>query len=177
VNKQFRDGWRLANEALVKAIAPLTPAQLATEVYPKAPIWGSVAHLAGTRVYWLCEIAKEPGKNETSFRDLDIATGGWEDDPAHPRSAEELVGALESTFRVIDSTLARWGDDTDAIEVRMTRADGTVRIHTRGSILWRMITHDAFHIGEISLAMGTHGIGPNEGNGPIDLWIGLSRPG
>jgi hypothetical protein len=59
----------------------------------------------------------------------------------------------------------------------MKRADGTVRIHTRGSILWRMITHDAFHIGEVSLAMGTHGIGPTGGNGPIDLWIGLSRPG
>ena len=173
MNEQFRDGWRQANEALIKAIAPLTPAQLATQVYPPAPIWGSVAHMAGARVYWLCRICKEPGIERTPF----TSDEGWEDDLSHPRRADELVEALRTTWDVVEDVLGRWSEESFGQEVRMTRADGAVRIHTRGSILWRMITHDAFHIGEISAAMGTHKIGPNAGNGPIDLWIGLSRPG
>ena len=167
----FYQGWELANQALIDAIAPLTAEQLATEVYPKAPIWGSVSHLAGTRVFWLCHIFKEPGMETTPFTDPDR---GWEDDPSHPRSAAELVGALRSTWKIVDHALNTWTPESLTQTARRP-LPGRVQIHTRQSVLWRMITHDAFHIGEISAAMGTHQIGPNAGNGPIDLWAGLSR--
>lgn len=52
---------------------------------------------------------------------------------------------------------------------------GQVQLHTRQSVLWRLITHEAFHAGEISLALGAHGLGSKSANGAIDLWSGLSR--
>jgi uncharacterized damage-inducible protein DinB len=36
--------------------------------------------------------------------------------------------------------------------------------HTRASILNRLVTHEAFHGGEISQLLGVHGLPP------IDLW-------
>jgi hypothetical protein len=41
---------------------------------------------------------------------------------------------------------------------------GKTQIHTRQSVLMRLITHDAFHSGEISEILGTHRL-PE-----IDLW-------
>ena len=134
------------------------------------PDWGqksaSVSHLAGTRVYWLCHVFEEPGAETTPFTD---PTGvGWEDDPDHPRRADELVGALRSTWAIVEHTLGVWTPESLGREARRVLGD-TVRMHTRQSVLMRMITHDAFHSGEISLALGSNGLGA------IDMWRGLSR--
>ena len=45
---------------------------------------------------------------------------------------------------------------------------GKTQIHTRESVLMRMITHEAYHNGEISLVLGTHGL-PE-----IDVWRSAS---
>jgi len=42
--------------------------------------------------------------------------------------------------------------------------DGHAQVHTRGTILQRMLTHDAYHCGELSQTLGIHGL-PQ-----IDLW-------
>jgi hypothetical protein len=73
------------------------------------PIWATVGHTAGARVYWLCDVIGEPGAETTPFPDA--ATTGWEDDLDHPRSADELVEALDSTWRLIESCLDRWTPD------------------------------------------------------------------
>src|SRR5439155_405067 len=88
----FYKGWHLFNASLIDAIAPLSAAQLALPV-GKAdwPIWASASHLAGTRVFWLCHIFKEPGAETTPFTDPNV---GWEDDLSHPRGADELVHRL-----------------------------------------------------------------------------------
>jgi len=161
------EGWRLFNESLVTALAPLSGEQLALAVgSPTWPIWASASHLAGARVFWLCHVFKEPGAETTPFAD---PTGlGWEDDLAHPRSAAELVGALTSSWNIVERCLATWTPETLSQEARRTR--GTeVRIHTRQSVLMRLITHDAFHTGEISLALGSNGLAA------IEPWGGLSR--
>lgn len=170
--ERFFRGWSLTNDALIDAIAPLTPEQLGIPIRRDWPIWASVSHLAGTRVYWLCHIFKEPGEESTPFHD---PTGmGWEDDLTHPRSGPELVGALESTFRIIDRTLQTWTPESLGQTARRPRGD-RVQIHTRQSVLFRMITHDAFHAGEISLALGEHGLGSGSPGGAVDLWARLSR--
>ncbi|HEU5287065.1 MAG TPA: DinB family protein [Candidatus Limnocylindria bacterium] len=169
----FFAGWRLANDAIVTAIAPLSAEQLALPVgSPTWPIWASVSHLAGTRVYWLCHVFGEPGAGTTPFTDPNL---GWEDDLAHPRGADELVGALGSTFAIIERTLERWTPESLAQTARRVRPDGQVQIHTRQSVLWRRITHDAYHAGEVALTLGANGIPGTSPNGPIDLWSGLSR--
>ena len=163
----FYEGWRLFNESLAAALAPLTSEQLALPVGSSTwPIWASASHLAGTRVFWLCHVFKEPGAETTPFTD---PTGfGWEDDLAHPRSADELVGALASTWSIVERCLATWTPESLGQEARRTR--GTeVQIHTRQSVLIRMITHDAYHTGEISLTLGSNGLPA------IEPWKGLSR--
>jgi uncharacterized damage-inducible protein DinB len=171
----FYRGWDLGNAALIGAIRDLTPAQLALPVGSADwPIWASVSHMAGTRVFWLCQIFKEPGAETTPFNDP--GGMGWEDDLSRPRSAEELVGALESTGRIVAHTLATWTPDTLGREAKRVGPTGEVRLHTRQSVLMRIITHEAYHCGEIALTLGSNGLGGRTGpNGPIDMWAGLSR--
>ena len=162
----FYEGWRLANDTIIAALEPLSAVDLALEIRSGFPIWASASHLAGARVFWLCHIFKEPGAETTPFND---PTGfGWEDDLTHPRDAAELVGALRSTWSIVERTLATWTPESLTQEARRV-GPGVVQIHTRQSVLWRMITHDAFHSGEISLALGSNGLGA------IDMWRGLSR--
>lgn len=167
------EGWRLANDTLIGAIAPLRSRQLALLIRPDWPIWASVSHIAGTRVYWLCHVFGEPGGETTPFTD---PASGWEDDLAHPHDAEELVGALGSTWRIVEHALETWTPNSLAETARRVRPDGTAQLHTRQAVLWRMITHDVFHTSEISLVLGANGLGGTDPNGPIDIWTGLSRP-
>jgi uncharacterized damage-inducible protein DinB len=170
----FYLGVQLVNDALIGAIEDLTDEQLAiTMGAPPWPLWASVAHLAGTRVFWLCHIFGEPGAETTPFADKSGV--GWEDDLTHPRGADELVGALRSTWGIVDRALTTWTPDTLGREARR-EGGGTVRLHTRQSVIVRLITHEAYHCGEIALTLGAHGLGGKTGpNGPIDMWAGLSR--
>ena len=160
-------GWHLFNENLIEVLAPLTAEQLALPIgKPDWPVWASASHLAGTRVYWLCHIFKEPGAETTPFNDP--SGFGWEDDLTHPRRADELVHALESSWRIVERSLETWTPESLSLEARRP-IGGTVQIHTRQSVLIRMMTHDAFHSGEISLVLGSSGLGV------IEPWRGLSR--
>ncbi len=163
----FYAGWHLFNEGLVTALAPLSADQLGLPVgAPTWPIWASAAHLAGGRVYWLCHVFGEPGADTTPF--INPTGFGWEDDLAHPRSANELVAALASSWKIVEHCLATWTPETLGQEARRIRG-GVVQMHTRQSVLMRMLTHDAFHIGEISLTLGSNGLPA------IEPWAGLSR--
>ena len=172
----FYAGWNLANEGLIAAIAPLTAEQLALPIgSPAWPIWASVSHIAGARVYWLCHVFGEPGAETTPFFPDSYIDAGWEDDLAHPRRADELVHALRSSWRIVAHALETWTPDTLGREARRVRGD-VARLHTRQSVLMRLITHDAYHCGEIALTLGSHGLQGESPNGPIDMWAGLSRP-
>jgi uncharacterized damage-inducible protein DinB len=169
----FYKGWSLFNDELITAIEDFTPEQLAIPIRKDWPIWASVSHLAGGRVFWLCQILGEAGAETTPFND---PTGfGWEDDLSHPRNATELIGALRSTWRIAQHALDTWTPEMLAEERPRTGPAGT-RMHSRQSVIMRIITHDAFHGGEISHTMGEHKIGGDGPNGPIDMWRGLSRP-
>ena len=90
-------------------------------------------------------------------------TDGWEDDLSHPRNAAELVGALDTTFALIEGVLDRWTPDLLSTEVRREYG-GQVAVHSRSSILQRIFSHEAYHCGELSQTLGIHGL-PQ-----IDLW-------
>ena len=161
----FRD-WAQYNDRLIGGVRDLTAEQLAIRAGPNhAPIWALAGHVAGVRVYWLCGVFGEPGAETTPFPDPFFEIG-WEDDEENPRRADELVFALESTWAVVAGCLARW---TPAmLEEGFERVrDAVIQVHTRQSVLMRLLSHDAFHSGEISQLLGVHGLPP------IDLW---SRP-
>jgi hypothetical protein len=52
--------------------------------------------------------------------------------------------------------------------------NGKVQFHSRQSVLIRLLTHDAYHCGEIAQALGMHGLEE------VDIWTGrvpaLSTP-
>ena len=156
------DMWPQYNRRLRDVIAAMTDEQLAIRPSPDGwPIWATVGHTAGTRVYWLCDQVGEPGAEATPFAN---AGGiGWEDDLDHPRTATELVGALDTTFGLIEAALDTWTlEMMDDTFVRET--NGGRQVHTRRSILQRIFTHEAYHCGELSQTLGIVGL-PQ-----IDLW-------
>lgn len=157
--------WPQYAERICDAVRDLAADQLALRAGPEhGPIWALAAHLAGTRVFWLCGVFGEPGADGTPFTDP-LSGVGWEDDESHPRSGAELAWALDSTWEVVRDTLARWSiDDLHRTAIRL-RADGSRQAHTRASVLNRLCSHDAFHAGEISQLLGLHRLPP------IDLWV------
>lgn len=154
--------WPQYDRRLREVIAPMTDEQLAIRAAPdRLPVWAVVGHTAAMRVYWLCEVVGEGGAETTPF--WQGATVDWADDLDRPRSADELVSGLESTFAIVDGCLDRWTPEmlTDRVE---RHYGGTVQEHTRASILLRLLTHEAYHCGELSQTLGIHHL-PQ-----IDLW-------
>ena len=163
----FYAGWRQMNDRLIEVVGSLSDEELAWVPAPGMwPVWALVGHLCGARAYWLCAVLGEPGVERTPFTDPNGA--GWEDDPTHPRGADELVHALRSTWTLIDACLERWTPEMLRVEFRRQRG-AVVQLHTRQSVLIRLLTHDASHSGEISHTLGSHG------RGEVDLWSRLSR--
>ena len=154
--RPFYDLWPQVNLRLRDVIGAMTDEELAMRPAPERwPIWATVGHTAGARVYWLCTVMGEPGAERTPF--TDPGGVGWEDDLQHPRAADELVRALDSTFQLIETCLDRWTPHmlADAIDREL---DGRHEVHTRGSILQRLFTHDAYHCGELSQTLGIAGL-------------------
>jgi hypothetical protein len=155
--------WPQYATRLRDGVAGLSADQLAIRAGPEHdPIWALTAHAAGARVYWLCGVFEQPGADRTPF--TEPLTGlGWEDEPDHPRSGDELARALDSTWEVVRDCLDRW--TIADLALTATRDWGDVRqVHTRASVLNRLFSHDAFHVGEISQLLGLHGLTP------IDIW-------
>jgi uncharacterized damage-inducible protein DinB len=149
--------WPQYNRRLRDRVAAMTDDELAIRAAAdQLPIWAAMGHTAAMRVYWLCEIVGEPGAESTPFW-KDGAAIDWADDLDHPRSAGELAGALDSTFAIVDGCLDRWTVDMLADEIRRDFR-GVVQIHTRASILQRLMTHEAWHAGELSQTLGINGL-------------------
>ncbi len=168
--RPFYADWAGYNRRWIEGIRRLTPDDLALPVpaqrdyeTPPWPIWAVAAHTVGPRVFWLCDVFGEPGAEETPFPG---DTPGWEDDLSHPRTVEELVWAWESTWKVIERCLDRWTVDTLDVSVDREERGRPNEVHTRQSILMRMINHEAYHLGEVNLVLGSHG------RAPIDPWPG-----
>jgi uncharacterized damage-inducible protein DinB len=160
--RRFYDRWPQYNRRLTEIVGAMSDEQLAIRSSPERdPIWAIVGHTAGVRTYWLCGVVREPGAETTPWPKAD--GDGWEDHPDHPRSAAELVMALDTTWAIIDGVLDRW--TPELLDATVERFSGAQRqVHSRASILQRLLTHEAYHCGELSQTLGIHGL-PQ-----IDLW-------
>ena len=166
--RPFYADWAGYNRRTIDGLRGLTADDLALTVPSKRddgstdwPIWAIAGHTAATRVFWLCDVFGEPGAELTPFEG---ETPGWEDDLSHARSAEELVGAWETTWKVIEGCLDRWTPESLRESARREDAGRPPQVHTRQSILMRMINHEAYHLGEINVALGANG------REPINPW-------
>jgi uncharacterized damage-inducible protein DinB len=160
---QFYEGWQTYNERIIEVVRDLSAEQLQVRPAPERwPMWATLGHTAGVRVYWLCGVFGEPGAEATPFADP-LNGLPWEDDLDTPRTADELTEALTTTWQVIAGCLQRW---TPAVlfEQFEPLADKRTQVHTRQAVLMRIISHDAYHCGELSQTLGINAM-PQ-----IDLW-------
>jgi uncharacterized damage-inducible protein DinB len=154
--RRFYDRWPQYNRRLTEVVGAMTDEQLAIRPSSERwPIWATVGHTAGARPYWLCTVLGEPGAEATPFSDPN--GDGWEDHLDHPKTAAELVRALDTTFAIVDAVLDRWTPEMLEETVERHYA-GQVQVHARASILQRLLTHEAYHSGELSQTLGIHGL-------------------
>lgn len=155
--------WPQYNRRLRDVVASMTEEQLAIRPSPaRWPLWATVGHTACQRVFWLCDFAGEPGADATRFTDAAHDCPG-DDDLEIVLSADQLVEALDATFRIVVSCLDRWTLDMLDEEIRRPEWDESW-VHTRGSVLQRVFSHDVWHCAELSETLG------NVGLAQIDLW-------
>ena len=168
--RPFYADWAGYNRRTIEGIRRLSAEDLALRVLAVRddrgdpwPIWAVFGHTAAMRVFWLCDVFGEPGAELTPFEG---ETPGWEDDLARPRTADELAVAFETTWRVVEGCLDRWTPAMLGESIRRDEAGRPPEFHTRQSILLRLINHEAYHLGEINVALGANG------REPIDPWPG-----
>jgi len=155
--------WPQYQRRLRGAIAAMTEEQLAIQPSPERwPLWATVGHLACQRVFWLCVFAGEPGVETTPFPNSAFDCPG-DDDLEHVWSAERLAAALDSTFGIVVRCLDTWTLEMLGEEIRRPEWDASW-VHTRGSVIQRVFSHDVWHTAEANEALG------NAGLPQIDLW-------
>ena len=155
--------WPGYNQRLRDVVAALTDEQLALRPSSERwPLWATIGHAACQRVFWLCDFAGEPGKETTPFPNAGDDCPG-DDDLEHVWSADALVAALDSTFRIVESCLERWTLDMLTEEIRRPEWDESW-VHTRGAVIQRVFSHDVYHAAELNEALGIAGL-PQ-----VDLW-------
>lgn len=137
------DSWLDYQEALKRAIAPLTEEQLQRRTIPGLRTPGEIAeHIVFGRALHLYRTLGEEAAELTPLLTWDAA-----DDPPH--SAAEILHGLELTWRFITGSVMR-GSPTAVISEG--EEVSTVQI------IWGLLDHDLPHAGELSLLLGAGGM-------------------
>jgi hypothetical protein len=123
--------WPAYNARIRDVIGAMTEDQLALKPAPdRWPLWATVGHTACQRVFWLCDFAGEPGAETTPFTNAGYNCPG-DDDLETTFSAEALVTALDSTFRIVERCLDTW--TLEMLEGELRRPDWDDSwVHTPG---------------------------------------------
>jgi uncharacterized damage-inducible protein DinB len=143
----FTQGWHNYQNQLSRALARLTPSQLALRSAPNLRSIEELArHIIAVRVGWFHYNLEEGDSDFAAF-------GTWGEPGSPPRSATELVSALEKTWQVLERyTLA------DLQSTVQDESEGQISTYTRGWVIWHVIEHDLHHGGEIAYSLGMHGL-------------------
>lgn len=150
----FYEGFETQHNRIIETLRPLTAEQVQLRPAPTEwPIWQLAANMVGGRFYWLCFMLHED--------DQGVEPGqwsGWEDEPGHPRTAAELVAALEASWQVVEACLDRWSLADLNVEVTRNNFWGKPVTISPAWVLWRLMSHEAHHGSEIALILRMHGL-------------------
>jgi hypothetical protein len=136
------ESWQDYQEALKRAIAPLTEEQLQRRLIPGLRTPGEIAeHIVfGRALYLHRTLGEEVAELAPLLR--------WEDTDDPPHTAAEILHGLELTWRFITVCLMR-GSPTYAIPEEEVPILQTI---------WGLLDHDLPHAGELSLLLGADGL-------------------
>ena len=154
-------GWDGYQTSLVRAVAPLSAEQLAFRAAPGLRSAGEIArHIACGRVGWFLRMGA-PGSEELAAQIPEWVT----DDDGNSHLVEEslslepaeLVRWLEATWRTVETTLAEWTVADLRRTYRHTYRGKTYAVSRQWTI-WRILSHDIQHGGQLSLLLYMQGI-------------------
>ncbi|HET9905254.1 MAG TPA: hypothetical protein VFQ23_01395 [Anaerolineales bacterium] len=135
------ESWQDYQDALKRAIMPLTDAQLQRRLLPGLRTPGEIAeHIVFGRALHLHRTLGTVEELTPLLR--------WEDTDNPPHTAAEILQGLELTWQVITASLMR-GSPTDDISEDEAPIAQTI---------WGLLDHDLPHAGELSLLLGADGI-------------------
>ena len=135
--------WSDYQEALIRAVAPLTPEQLQQRPVPLMRTAGEIAaHIVYGRALHLTHSLGSAAAAVQPWL-------AWDGSNAGPQTAAAIVDGLEATWKLLADTLQR-GAPTDEV----TESVEATLIQT----LWGLLDHDLPHAGELSLLLGAQGL-------------------
>jgi hypothetical protein len=136
------ESWQDYQEALKRAIAPLTTEQLQRQLIPGLRTPGEIAkHIVFGRALHLHRTLGEVAVELMPFL-------GWDDANETSQTATEILHGLELTWRFITNYLMRGSSSEDIPEEEIPI------IQT----IWGLLDHDLPHAGELSLLLGADGL-------------------
>jgi uncharacterized damage-inducible protein DinB len=167
------EGWDSHQVALVRAITPLSPEQLAWRPEPQMSSVGElISHLALARLWWFHKMGA-PGSAELAHQvapwtgeKINTEDPGeiqrWTDALEQLEAAiignhAELLKWLEASWQMIETTLNTWtiADLTNTYRHIRGRK---MYVVSRQWTIWRILSHDLHHGGELSVLLGLQGI-------------------
>lgn len=161
---QVYDGWDGYQISLVKALAPLSEEQLAWRPVPGVHCAGEIAaHISIGRADWFSRMGA-PGAVELAQEFA--AVRGWngqlsETAAGSAKDAAALVARLEASWKMVARTLSEWTVD-DLATTYLHPYQGKTYAISRQWTIWRILSHDIHHGGQIALLLEAQGITPLE---------------
>lgn len=146
------ENWRLYQEKLRAAVAPLTKEQMALQPAPHLwPVGQLIQHIISVRAGWFSGTLQDDDALMYEYMDQ------WGQRESPVRSGEELARALDDTWAFIAARLQRWTPE-ECAQTFPDEWDGQIRYVSRSWVIYHMLEHDLHHGGEISLTLGIHGL-------------------
>ena len=136
------ESWQDYQDALKRAIAPLTEEQLQQRLLPGLRSPGEIAeHIVFGRALHLHRTLGEKAAELVPLH-------RWDDADGLPRTAVEIVQGLDLTWQFITDSLMS-GSPTDDLTEQEAEIVQTI---------WGLLDHDLPHAGELSLLLGVAGL-------------------
>lgn len=157
------DGWNSYQASLIRALEPLASEHLAWRPARHLRSVGELArHISLGRVAWFhrmgapgseAVVARIEAWEEDDDGNLEIV----EDQIPITENTAQLIRWLEISWRMVETTLTTWTVDDLAVTYPHTW-QGTNYAVSRQWTIWRIMSHDIHHGGELSLMLGMQGI-------------------
>jgi uncharacterized damage-inducible protein DinB len=151
------DGWDGYHTSILHALEPLTPEQLAWRpVEHERSVGETVGHIALGRIGWFSRM-EAPLSLELLKESEGMILPGGDINPARATEPALLVYWLNRTWEMVDATLHAW-TVADLSRSFVQPYQGKVYRCSFQWALWRILSHDILHGGQLSLMLGMQGI-------------------
>jgi uncharacterized damage-inducible protein DinB len=146
------DGWDGYQISLIHAIAPRSREQLAYRPAPHLRSVGEIAsHISLGRIGWFQRMGA-PGSAALASQ-----VAAWESEAVSAENPAELVKWLAASWQMIADTLQQW-TVADLAQTYLQPYQGKTYAISRQWTIWRIMTHDLHHGGELAVTLGMQGI-------------------